>query len=144
MTDGTVLMAENASGEICSYASFADLNADLGYDCVDGFNSASRFTLDGSTVYGAWHSTNLVRTYPRSTGDQSGYITLSDWDTWVRGMSVANGMLHLVNDDRGTYAGSGVRIARFDPATGTLLDHVFLTGTSAYSHKPSGLWCEGP
>ena len=68
-------------------------------------------------------------------------IPLQDFDTWVWGISVADGKLHIIDDGRGAYAYLGVRIAVFDPVSGTNLQNVFLNGLP-YSHVPSGLWCE--
>jgi hypothetical protein len=137
LTDGMHLYWGLFEG-ICEYESWGDLVTDHDIGCVSGFDHATRFTRFDALVYGAWHSTSEVQVYDASSGFELETIRLDDWGTWVWGMSIAGGMLHLIDDARNhSYTGSGVRIARFDPATGDLIDHTFIDGPRA-----SGLWCE--
>jgi hypothetical protein len=132
---GTEWVAVNLrERELRSFNTFADLSADTPTTAVPA-GWFTRLGVDGADVYGAWHSTNVIDVHDLLTGGQIRTISLEDWDTWVWGVSVAGGKLHLIDDGR-EYPDP--RIASFDPVSGALLERVLL---STLSGRPSGLWC---
>lgn len=139
-SDGVSLWAQ-MDDDLCKFTDFSSLEAWSPDSCTSDLFASERIAVSGSYAYGAWHSQNYYREFDLASATQLAVIPLEDWDTWIWGMSVADGMLHLVNDDRGGYSGYGTRIARYDQHTGVLVDHMFLSDLP-YSSTPSGLWCE--
>ncbi len=138
-TDGTRFFAERTPHGVCEYSSWADVLGGKRTQCVAGFPDATRFTRSDSLVYGAWHTTTEFNVYDAASGVEMETVPLTDWDTWIWGMSVAGGMLHLIDDARtDAYGDLGERIARYDPETGAFIDHTFVNLPSS----ASGLWCE--
>ena len=77
---------------------------------------ASRFTVRGDTLYGAWHSTDSVYVYGLPDGTQEGVIHLEGYDTWVWGVSVTDDGLLVLSD-----GSSEDRVVVFDVESGKQL-----------------------
>ena len=82
------------------------------FDVGDG---AFAFTVDGDTLYSAWHSTNTIDTADLATNEARSPILLDGYDGWILGLSITDGQLVVSGDTWG----DTVRI--FDAATG---DHL--------------------
>lgn len=91
--------------------------------------------VDGDDVYGAWPSTNEIVVHEAYAAARTRTIPLEDWDTWVRGMSMAGNKLHLVDDGR-QY--DEQRIVSFDPDTGAQIEALYLPN---FAKMLRGLWC---
>ena len=102
----------------------------------------TRFHVDGNTLYGTSHSTDEVMTHAVATGALLSRIPLQNFDTWVRGIGVAGGYLHLIDGGGGLPNQTEPRIARFDMG-GQNVSNVTVVG-HAWSHNPTGLWCDAP
>jgi nitrite reductase/ring-hydroxylating ferredoxin subunit len=131
---------------LCLYSDFDSLDAQTPSERFEEFICQTRFGVRGDEISCAWHSTDVVEVYDLRTGDHVRSIPLEDYDTWVWGVSVAGGRLHLIDDGRGEHEVPGQRIVSFDPLTGARLGEVHLTGLfpDRYTHWPGGLWCESP
>lgn len=140
-SDGASWISASGVNEICWYDQFADVGSANATGCISESATTSRHAWSGDKIYGAWHSTSEIEVFSAVDGSPIDILQIPDWDTWVWGISVAGGMVHLIDDDRGNYAGQGVRIARYDKVTGAFIDHVFLPD-GAMSQGSSGLWCE--
>ncbi|MCB9763865.1 MAG: hypothetical protein H6739_29110 [Alphaproteobacteria bacterium] len=141
-SDGVDLFTYTSGGAIGRYADFAALDADSpSAVSAEDHISGTRLGVDGALAYVAWHTTAEVTVHDVVTGLQLRTIPLDRWDTWVWGVSVADGDLFLIDDARGPYSGSDERIGRYDQNTGALLDEVFFTNVPE-GGRVSGLWCE--
>lgn len=96
------------------YPTFLDAQCGTGTP-MPGPSMHSRMAVDGDTLYSAWHSTDTIETYDLLTGAALGDIPLDNYDTWVNGMSVIDGMLVLA----ATWPED--RVVVFDAQTGTTL-----------------------
>jgi hypothetical protein len=108
---------------------------------------ASRFTVHGGEVFAAWHSTDTIDVHDVNTGELLRSIPLEGWDTWVWGMSVTDGELHLSNHfvDDSEAPRDAQPIVSFDPVTGARLNEVRISVfPTVYGFAASGLWCESP
>lgn len=130
---------DTSGGGLQSFASYADLCARTALSTAPG-DYYSRLTWDesGTTIIGAWHSTNEVGFYDPATGGQLSTLTLAGWDTWVWGISEAGGKIHLIDDGRQT---GSQRLSSFDPSTGAVIEEID-TGASGANGNVYGLWCE--
>ena len=138
-SDGTDLIAMCEYDSFCRYPDFASLSAGSPSAVIPADIWATRLTTDGTSVYTAWHSTDTIDVYDLATGTHTSTIPLQDWDTWIWGMSVVGDDLYLMHRDNGF----GHRFARFDVATGTLLEEMYFGPFGPdHTHGPSGLWCE--
>jgi len=126
------------------YPTFAALDAGHAFAVVglEAPLAASRLGLYGDEAYTAWHSTDRVEVFDLESGAHLRTVRLEDYDTWVQGISIAGGALHLMDDGRGRYADQGLRIARFHPCTGRLIGDTFIERSQSFVHRLAGLWCE--
>lgn len=134
------LTLEASANRLDRFATAADVVAGVPPNAtLPGFSGFTRFTTDGPTLYGAWHSPREVLVYDVPSGSQTGTILLEDWNAWVWGMSVVGGRLYLIDDGRGLPGQLDPRIGVFDLA-GNSLGNVLLT------HHPfaRGLVCLAP
>lgn len=92
--------------------------------------AASRFTTRGDTLFGAWHSTDLIERADLASGDVLEPIRLEEYDDWILGLAVTDDD-HLVVSGPGW----GTVVVLFDAVTGTQLRRLYL------SAPVSGLAC---
>lgn len=138
-SDGTDLIALCGNDAFCRYPDFTSLSAGSPSAVIPADLHASRLTTDGTSVYTAWHSADSIDVHDLATGVQLSTIWLQDWDTWIWGMSVVGDDLYLMHHDYG----QGNRFARFDVATGTLIEEAYIEDFGPdHTHNPSGLWCQ--
>ena len=74
-------------------------------------------TVQGSTLYAAWHSTNEIDVFRLPSGTTAGTITLEDFDSWVYGLSVTS-------DDLLLLLSMSYDIIIFEESTGSRIDVV--------------------
>lgn len=100
--------------------SFEDIKKDNGLPLEFVPGLLSRFTVQGDTLYTAWHSTDKVYKYSLPDGEELGVIQLEEYDGWVRGMSVTEDGLLVLN----TWShDQGVLV--FDVETGQQLSELY-------------------
>ncbi len=128
--------------DLCFYGSFDELSRSLPSARRIGVTCFTRLGVWGDELYCAWHSTDSVEVYGLTTGDHR-TVGLEGYDTWVWGVSLAGGRLHLVDDGRADPEIHDARVVAFDPYTGERLNEVILEGFPG-GVRPSGLWCESP
>ena len=98
------------------YPSFDHAMA-LDGESIPGTFHASRMTVQGSTLYTAWHSTDEIDVFRLPSGGTVGTITLEDFDSWVFGISVtSDGLLLLLS--------MSYDIIIFDETTGSRINVV--------------------
>ncbi len=105
----------------------------VGYEVWD---PGSRAGSDGgATIYGSSHSTSTVEVID-TLADSTTVLALENYDTWVWGIGVLNGHVHLLDDGR--QAPNGDTLLRsFDPVTGAEQSRVVI----ATAMGAQGLWC---
>ncbi len=138
--DLRVVRTEGIDQWLCSYAGPEDLLAGTDQGCVVlELLFGTRFTLHEGLLYSTWHSTNEFTTSDAVTGENLGTTDLENWDTWVWGLSVADGKLHVVDDGRnsGEY---NILIGLFD-LEGGRIDTVGVRNAHWGSEHLGGLWC---
>ncbi|MDP2310677.1 MAG: hypothetical protein Q8P18_31965 [Pseudomonadota bacterium] len=130
---------DSTSRLIERFSTFSDLGAGVPAAAVDA-EQITRLTVDGTDVYGAWHSDHELPVQDLLTGVVTRWIVLEGWDTYVWGMSVAGGKLHLIDAGGQTPEGETTqyRISSFDRTTGEWRETVRLGNLTG---RPSGLWC---
>ena len=143
--DELVLFCPDLEG-LCFYDDFDAMITGVPSRRVGGPFHASRFTVHRNEIFLAWHSTDVVDVFDADTGAWLRTIELEGFDTWVWGMSVAGGRLHLIDLGGGVPGDSGQRIVIFDTDTGARLGEVLLPYFEPFPHTAhlSGLWCESP
>lgn len=103
----------------------------------------TRLQVDGTTLYGAWHSTHELEVFDlRDLGADPRIIPLEGFDTWVNGIGVAGGMIHVLDGGRQLPGARTQRLARFD-GDGRALSEVRIP-SDALGAGASGLWCDAP
>lgn len=129
--------------DVHRYADFDALNYGNPSSTITMDPHASRLGVCEDELYTAWHSTNELDVYDPTTGAYLHTLPLDDFDTWVWGISMVGGQVHVIDDGRGAYMANGTRIASFDPVTGANTGNVFIdfAGTE-FGPGPAGLWCE--
>lgn len=98
------------------YPSLEDLRDGI-YVPMGSTSIASRMTVNGHTLYTAWHSTSEIDRYQLPSGTSAGTIHLEGYDTWVQGLAVTDDGLLVCNA-----SWPEGRVAVFDEATG---DHLY-------------------
>lgn len=129
--DGAGYIAIHGSVETMRYATWADLLARKPSSGL-AIRGVERLAADGGLLYGAWHSTDTVTVFDAATGATVRQLPLAGWDTWVRGMSVAGGLLWMIDDGR---QDPDQRLAGFDPVTGAMVTRIPTSGGL------TGLYC---
>ncbi len=123
--------------ELRRYATFEDLCADRPTSSVPT-EWIERLAVEGSQVYGMWHSDDHVQIGNLDNGYPIRKLPLEGWEGWVWGVSMAGGKLHLLSyPDQWREQ----RVESFDPLTGALIEAVVVPDMG-YVTRPSGLWCE--
>ncbi len=88
--------------------------------------SSSRFTVADELAYIAHHSADSVEVVSLPDGASVRSIPLEDYDTWIWGMSVVDGVLYLLDDGRAEGSSDVIRIVSFDVETGAQLGYTEL------------------
>lgn len=93
-----------------------------------------RFTVDGHTLYSAWHSTNTIDVADLSADEARPSILLDGYDGWILGLSVVGGQLVISGDTWGD------TVYVFDATTGQHLRDITpstpVYGLSCVSRHP--------
>ena len=141
LEDGQLLLAP-LEGPLEVYPDLAALEAGTPASTLpEPGGDFERIQIEGDLLYGAWHSTNSVEIVDLASGATVRSLELEDYDTWVSGLGVAGGMIHLLDDGRSGEHPTGDRwISRFDELSGDMVNEVDL---GSLPH-PVGLYCEAP
>ncbi len=99
-----------------------------------------RMAMEGDVLYSSGHAPDELERTQLPEMTDLGSIPLEDFDTWVWGMSVVNGVLYLIDDGRGESGTvwASTRLLSFDTETGARLGHVYLDD----AYEWNGLTCE--
>jgi hypothetical protein len=98
------------------YASFTDVLNDTPTSEISIDDNNTRMTVQGSTLYTAWHSTNRVDVWTLPSPAKLPSIVLEGFDDWVMGMwATTDGRLVIASREH---------ILTFDAATGAVLSTV--------------------